>query len=170
MIRVGWILLLLLWSSAALASAVVDEDTIQRGLRDVAKSLRCTVCQSESVWESNAELARQMREVIKERLARGETPDQIRAYFVGRYGDYILLGPRKRGLNWVIWVAPFLLLAAGGLLLYRSLARWVRLTEPLSSNHPIDEPHRRRIEQELARLSGEPPAESLSPPSAEPQG
>lgn len=136
------------------AAETRDEDVLQRRIKEVAKTLRCTVCQSESVWESNAELAAQMRGVIRERLLKGESPDEIRAYFLSRYGDYILLEPRKRGLNWLLWGGPFLLLVMGGSLLYRTLRRWVSQTvlslpEELP---PIDERSRQRIEQELLSL------------------
>jgi len=119
-----WILLSSLSMSPATASTV-QEEKIDLQMRDIAKTLRCTICQNESIWESQAELAHQMRDLIKERLMKGETPDQVRAYFLSRYGDYILLAPQKRGMNWLLWAGPFVLLAAGGLFLYRTLSRWV---------------------------------------------
>ncbi|MFY9269363.1 MAG: cytochrome c-type biogenesis protein [Candidatus Manganitrophaceae bacterium] len=142
-----------LLSSVSIAQNVqnVNEDALQVRVKEVSKTLRCAVCQSESVWESNAELAIQMREIIRERLIKGESPDQIRAYFVSRYGDFILLKPRVFGLNWLLWGGPFLLLLIGGTFLYRTLRKWVAQTAPESSDlpDPIDERNRRRIEEEL---------------------
>jgi cytochrome c-type biogenesis protein CcmH len=147
-------LLILLFCPSFSVAETTNEELLDTQTRDIAKTLRCAVCQSESVWESNAELARQMRQLIRERLAQGQSPEEIQAYFLSRYGDYILMKPRKTGLNWVLWVGPFILLGIGALLLYRTVARWVTQT---SSNKPedlspIDELHRQRIDQELHSL------------------
>jgi cytochrome c-type biogenesis protein CcmH len=146
-------LLLITQSTVSMAKAV-EEEALDLKVREVAKTLRCTVCQNESIWESNALLARQMRELIRERLMEGQSPEEIRAYFLSRYGDYILLEPRKHGLNWLLWGGPFLLLLFGGIMLYRTLARWVRETPKVQSDEipPLDESSRRRIEQELRSL------------------
>lgn len=99
-------LFLILFTSLSTAETL-NEDQLQERVKQVSKTLRCAVCQSESVWESNAELAIQMRDIIRERLIQGESPDQIRAYFVSRYGDFILLKPRAFGLNLLLWEGPF---------------------------------------------------------------
>lgn len=129
---------------------VIEEDPLEARTRDIARTLRCTVCQSESLWESNSRLAKQMRQIIRERLLAGESPEEIKAYFLSRYGDYILLEPRKHGLNWLIWAGPFLLLGLGGIVLYFSLSRWVRRTakEGPEEVAPISEEERSRIDQE----------------------
>ncbi|MFQ5579606.1 MAG: cytochrome c-type biogenesis protein CcmH [Nitrospiria bacterium] len=133
------------------AAEQVDEDLMQARIKEVSKTLRCAVCQSESVWESNSTLAIQMRDIIRERLIAGESPEEIRAYFVSRYGDFILLKPRIRGLNWLLWFSPFLLLSLGAFFLYRTLRGWVG--KPVSAApetiSAIDDAHRRRIEEEL---------------------
>ncbi len=132
-------------------AATVQEEQIDLRMRDIAKTLRCTICQNESIWESQAELAHQMRDIIKERLIKGESPDQIRAYFLSRYGDYILLAPQKSGLNWLLWAGPFVLLAGGGVFLYRTLSRWVAQAaeEKQEAPPPIDDHLRKRIEAEF---------------------
>lgn len=132
-------------------AGAVDETRIDENVREVAKTLRCAVCQNESVWESQAELAQQMRALIRERLVQGETPDEVKNYFYTRYGDYILLTPRKSGMNWMLWVGPFILLALGAALLYRLLTRWVAQSRSEAAPEPdeLDEPTRRRIEAEL---------------------
>jgi cytochrome c-type biogenesis protein CcmH len=146
----SWILFSLLSLSPAIA-ATAQEAEIDLQMRDIAKTLRCTICQNESIWESQAELAHQMRDLIKERLLKGESPDQVRAYFLSRYGDYILLAPQKRGLNWLLWAGPFVLLAAGGLFLYRTLSRWVAqaAAEKQEAPPPVDDRLRKRIDAEL---------------------
>jgi cytochrome c-type biogenesis protein CcmH/NrfF len=82
------------------------------------------VCQDLSVADSPAALAEEMRTTIAEKLQAGETPDQIRAGFVGAYGQWILLAPTHRGLNLVAWIAPVLLLVGGLLLAVTSVRRW----------------------------------------------
>jgi cytochrome c-type biogenesis protein CcmH len=143
----------LLFSSLTPAAlgATVEEQQIDLQVREVAKTLRCTICQNESIWESQAELAQQMRDLIKERLLKGESPDQVRAYFLSRYGDYILLTPQKSGMNWILWAGPFVLLAGGGALLYRTVSRWVAQTAAAKQGDlpPIDDRLRKRIEEEL---------------------
>lgn len=154
-----WILIpffLIFFTSLATAETL-NEDQLQARVKEVAKTLRCAVCQSESVWESNAELAIQMRDIIRERLVQGQSPDEIRAYFVSRYGDFILLKPRTFGLNWLLWGGPFLLLIIGGTFLFRTLRKWVAQTAPASQEvlSPIGERDRRRIEQELRSLESD---------------
>lgn len=148
---------LLFFTSFVSAAKAVGEEELTAQVREVAKTLRCAVCQSESVWESNAELANQMREIIREKIKMGQSPDQIRTYFVSRYGDFILLSPRKGGLNWLLWIGPFALLIVGGTLLFLRLRKWTDHTEPMEELAPpvlpIDEQSRKRIEQELGSFS-----------------
>jgi cytochrome c-type biogenesis protein CcmH len=134
-----------------LFAAVQDETEVDVQVREIAKTLRCTVCQTENIWESGAPLAQQMRGVIRERLALGHSEEEIRAYFLSRYGDYILMEPPKHGVNWLIWVAPFLLLFIGGFFLYKEVTHWVKETPatPSQPAPPLDDQARQRIEREL---------------------
>jgi len=91
----------------------------------VASELRCPVCRSLSVRDSQAELAREVEGVIRERLAAGESPEEVKAYFVSKYGEWILLKPPKRGFTLLVWVLPLLALALGGALLVVILRRWL---------------------------------------------
>ena len=149
--RFTWCLALLLASPLSLFAAVQNETDIDIQVREIAKTLRCTVCQTENIWESGAPLAQQMRGVIRERLALGHSKEEIRAYFLSRYGDYILMEPPKHGVNWLIWVAPFLLLLIGGFFLYKEVTHWVRNTptSPSQPTPPLDDQARKRIEREL---------------------
>ena len=150
-IRLTWCLAALLMIPLPLFAAVQDETDVDIQVREIAKTLRCTVCQTENIWESGAPLAQQMRGVIRDRIALGHSKEEIRAYFLSRYGDYILMEPPKHGVNWLIWVAPFLLLVIGGFFLYKEVTHWVRdtPTPPSQSEPPLDDQARKRIEREL---------------------
>src|SRR5574337_478685 len=102
--RVVWLLLTIalgIWAGVALAGSLEEQ------MLRLAAELRCPVCQNLSVADSPSEMATQMREVIHEKLKNGESPDQIRNYFVSRYGEWILLSPARQGFNWLAWLLPF---------------------------------------------------------------
>jgi len=95
----------------------------------VASTLRCPVCQGESLQDSPSDLARQMRAVVRDKLRAGETPDEVRAYFVSKYGEWILLEPTMKGLNILLYIIP-VLLVIGGLVLVAFLVRRWTAPEP----------------------------------------
>lgn len=104
---------LLVAALALAADAASPTPSLDDHARAIASRLRCPVCQNESVADSPSPLAVQMREEIRRRLRQGESPEAITAYFVSRYGQWILLDPPRRGLGWVVWLAPAAVLAAG---------------------------------------------------------
>lgn len=71
------------------------------------QSLRCVVCQNESIAESNAVLAADLRAVVRERVAAGDTDEEVRDYMVARYGDFVLLKPPFEADTWILWLGPF---------------------------------------------------------------
>ncbi len=83
------------------------------------EELRCLVCQGESIADSDAELAGDMRHLVRSRMAAGETPAAIRAWLIERYGDWVSYRPSAAPITWPLWAAPLLLLGAGLLLLMR---------------------------------------------------
>jgi len=127
------------------AASPVDE----RVVHDVAAQLRCVVCQNLSVADSPSETANQMRQIIRERLAAGESPEQVRAYFVEKYGQWILLSPPKEGFNLLVWVVPFAGLGAGLVLVAVVLRRWTRRPAAVPST-PVDAAMRERIRREMS--------------------
>ena len=77
------------------------------------EELRCLVCQGQSIADSDAELAGDMRAVVRQRIAAGQSPAEVRAWLVERYGDWVSYRPPVEPLTWPLWAAPLLLLAAG---------------------------------------------------------
>jgi len=113
----------LLVALALAADAAPPTPSPDEQARAIASRLRCPVCQNESVADSPSALAVQMREEIRRRLRQGESPEAITAYFVSRYGQWILLDPPRRGLGWLLWLAPAAVLAAGLVIAIRFIRR-----------------------------------------------
>ncbi|MGA7385386.1 MAG: cytochrome c-type biogenesis protein [Methylocella sp.] len=108
---------LLLWAPLAARAVqpdeIVTDPKLEARARALSAQLRCLVCQNESIDESHADLARDLRLLVRERLQAGDSDDQIRAFLVGRYGDFILLKPPFKLATWLLWGAPFLILLMG---------------------------------------------------------
>jgi len=117
-------------------------------VHEVAGELRCVVCQNLSVADSPSEMARQMRAIVRERLEAGESPGEVVQYFVDRYGEWILLSPRRSGFNLLVWAAPLAAVAVGLAIVSVLVRRWAR--EPASSGTapPVDPAMRERIRRE----------------------
>ncbi len=92
---------------------ILSDPALEARARQISKGLRCLVCRNESIDESNAELARDLRLLLRERLVSGDTDDEAMDYIVNRYGEYVLLRPTVDGANWLLWAAgPAMLLVA----------------------------------------------------------
>lgn len=117
MIRVA-----LLWLMMAIPALAVQPDemledpVLEARAREISADLRCLVCRNESIDESNAELARDLRLLVRERLVAGDSNDEAVDFIVARYGEYVLLSPRAQGSTWILWLAgPAALLIGAGL-------------------------------------------------------
>ena len=90
------------------------EDPAQEAkAKALMETLRCLVCQGQSIADSDAEMAGDMRALVRERIAEGQEPEQIRAWLVERYGQWVSYKPNVEPLTWPLWAAPLLLLAGG---------------------------------------------------------
>ncbi len=108
-------MLLALPLGAVQPDEVLDDPVLEQRARSLSKGLRCLVCQNESIDESDASLARDLRILLRERLVQGDTDEQAISFIVDRYGEYVLLRPTVTGSNWLLWAAgPLMLLMAGG--------------------------------------------------------
>ncbi|HTR78218.1 MAG TPA: cytochrome c-type biogenesis protein [Gemmatimonadaceae bacterium] len=90
----------------------------------VASQLRCPVCQGLSIQDSPSELAQSMRSLVHDQLAAGKTPDEVKAYFVSKYGEWILLAPKPHGFNLVAYAVPMLVVLGGGCVIVLAVRRW----------------------------------------------
>ncbi|CAN7230268.1 cytochrome c-type biogenesis protein [Neorhizobium tomejilense] len=93
---------------------VLSNPVLEQRARNLSAQLRCMVCQNQSIDDSNAELARDLRVLVRERLANGDTDDQVIDYVVSRYGEFVLLKPRLSAKTMILWATPVLLLLVGG--------------------------------------------------------
>jgi cytochrome c-type biogenesis protein CcmH len=143
----GLALALVLAAGAAAQARRVAEQQVQ----EVAAQLRCVVCQNLSVADSPSEMAGQMRAIVRERLEGGEAPEQVVQYFVERYGEWILLSPRRHGFNLLVWVMPAVAVAVGFALVGLVLVRWRRRAAAAGpvAPAPVDAAMRDRIRREL---------------------
>jgi cytochrome c-type biogenesis protein CcmH len=130
------ILLLLLLAAPAFAAPAPDsfaDPAMESRARALQRQLRCLVCQGESIDESGATLAADLRHVVRQQMAAGKSDAQIKEFLVARYGDFILMQPPLQADTFILWVAPFVvLLGAGG------VAFWaIRRARPAADEEPL---------------------------------
>jgi len=114
---------------AAQPAGAAEDPALEQRVQGLAHELRCLVCQNQSLAESNAPLALDLRNQIREQLAKGASEREVVDFMVARYGDFVLYRPPLKASTVALWVGPFVLLVAGALLLWRRLARR-RVPEP----------------------------------------
>lgn len=140
------ILLALSIASTAFAISpdeILKDPALEARARAIGQSLRCLVCQNQSIDDSDAGLARDLRTLVRERLTAGDSDQAVIAYVVSRYGDFVLLRPPVKPETWALWFGPLLLLVGvGSLIAVRARRKRVVNTTPLSSDE----------QAELARL------------------
>ena len=117
-------LMLVLLFLIAHSGRAAETPDLEEQTRVIATELRCVVCQNLSVADSPSEMAQQMRGVIREQLREGKTPEEIKSYFVSKYGEWVLLAPSTQGFSLLVWVVPFVVLTAGLLIGFLLLRRW----------------------------------------------
>jgi cytochrome c-type biogenesis protein CcmH len=149
--RVLILLLALLWSAPAFAvgadETMLSDPAQETRARQLMEDLRCLVCQNQSISDSNADLARDLRVVVRERIAAGDDDRQVRQFMVTRYGDWILMKPPFNLRTALLWLAPVLLLLAGG------FGAWafIRRQRPASAPERLDADEQARLDALLSR-------------------
>ncbi|GAB4388366.1 cytochrome c-type biogenesis protein [Albidovulum sp.] len=117
------VLAMTLFLTGAASAQMLTEPPDEARIRALAATLRCPVCQSESLLESRAPTALEMMTILREQVAEGRSDADIVTYFRNRYGDFVTLAPPPGPLGWAIWALPGLLLLAGGLIWWRGVRR-----------------------------------------------
>jgi cytochrome c-type biogenesis protein CcmH len=95
--------------------AQLSDPKLEQRARDLSREIRCVVCQSQSVADSDADIARELRALIREQITAGKSNQDIRDYLVARYGDFVLLDPPFKASTYVLWIGPFALLVLAGI-------------------------------------------------------
>jgi len=108
---------------AALANTQLRDPAQEAKARDLMATLRCLVCQGQSIADSDASMAGDMRALVRSRIAAGETPESIRAWLIERYGDYVSYDPPLGAATWPLWLAPIVLLVVGAVIARSSFRR-----------------------------------------------
>lgn len=98
---------------APLADTQLSDPAKEAQAKALMETIRCVECQGQAISDSNADIAGNMRSLIRERIKAGESPEQVRAWLIQRYGDYISYDPPLGGATWPLWAAPFVLLVIG---------------------------------------------------------
>ncbi|HEV7370594.1 cytochrome c-type biogenesis protein [Arenibaculum sp.] len=137
-------------AAAVLPDEMLADPALEAQARDIGRELRCLVCQNQSIDDSNAPLARDLRILVRERLAAGDDEREVLDYVVARYGDYVLLRPPFKAGTYALWLGPaaILLLAGAGVAAFLRGRRRAGPEMP-----PLSEDERRRLDQ---LIRGEP--------------
>lgn len=146
MIRLLLVLILLatpVW--AVEPGEILDDPVLEERARDLSQGLRCLVCRNESIDESNADLARDLRLLVRERLVAGDTDDEVIDFVVARYGEYVLLTPQRDGINLILWGA-----GPAGLIFAVLLAfAYLRNRAPARAEETLSDDEKARLEKIL---------------------
>ena len=149
---------LALWASAPLAFSPDEplaDAVLEARARALHEELRCMVCQGQAISDSDAELARDMRAVVRQRIADGETDEQVLDYLAGRYGDYILLDPPVKPATYALWFGPAGAFLLGAGLIFFAVMRRSRRARAGAGGEvegaaPLSAEERRRLEALLS--------------------
>jgi cytochrome c-type biogenesis protein CcmH len=128
---------------------VLKDPALEKRARDISAGLRCLVCQNQSIDDSDAQLAKDLRVLVRERLVAGDTDAQVRDYLVERYGEFVLLKPTFGTHTLLLWLTPALVLVLGGIGAYAAMRR---RQKPAAAS--LDEEERKALEDLLRRDHG----------------
>lgn len=127
LILTGLLLLFATASHAVNPDEVLSDPALEQRARDISVNLRCLVCQNQSIDDSDAQLARDLRVLVREQLVAGKSNEQVMEFVVSRYGEFVLLRPTFSTRNFILWATPILVLVIGGLAALRYTRRQSRL-------------------------------------------
>ncbi len=129
---------------------ILSDPALEERAREISKGLRCLVCQNQSIDDSDASLAKDLRVLVRERLTAGDSNEDVVAYVVSRYGDFVLLKPPFKMATLVLWIGPFLLIVIGlfaAFMFFRKNRAQAAL--PGATPKPLNKDEQRRLEKLL---------------------
>ncbi|MGI8734337.1 MAG: cytochrome c-type biogenesis protein [Pyrinomonadaceae bacterium] len=127
------------------AQPLAEDPELEKRLQALSQELRCLVCQNETLADSRAGLAEDLRREIREQMRAGKTDQEIVTFLTGRYGDFVLYRPRVTPTTYLLWFGPFLLLAVGLAVLYRQ----IKQRRALVTQQPLTPQDRRQVAELL---------------------
>lgn len=127
------------------ARPVADDPVLEERVMNLSRELRCLVCQNETLADSRADLAVDLRNQVREQMKAGKSDEEIINFLTARYGDFVLYRPRVRPATYLLWFGPFLLLLAGLFILFR----YVKSRREAIVEAPLSDEDRRRAESLL---------------------
>jgi cytochrome c-type biogenesis protein CcmH len=137
--------------AATAPDEILPDPALEARARALGKELRCLVCQNQSIDDSDADLARDLRRVVRERLVAGESDREVKEFLVARYGDFVLLEPPVRPDTWLLWGGPAAVAGLGLL----AIALYLRRRRPAEeAAAPLSEAERRKLSRLLDRDGG----------------
>ena len=125
---------------------ILKDPALEARARTISQELRCVVCQNQSIDDSNAPLAHDLRVLVRERLTAGDTDSQVLAFVEARYGEFVLLRPRFKLQTLLLWLTPLLLLGGAAVFLVRARSR-----QPASGAAPLSADEQKRLDELLAQ-------------------
>ncbi len=128
-------------------SEMLDDPVLEQRARAISKELRCLVCQNQSIDESDADLARDLRVIVRERLVAGDSDEEAIGFIVARYGDWVLLDPPFKPLTWALWLGPLGIVGIAGLMYWGVFRGQGALKE--GSARPLSGAERRHLNDVL---------------------
>jgi len=137
--------------AATAPDEILPDPALEARARALGKELRCLVCQNQSIDDSDADLARDLRRIVRERLVAGESDREVKEFLVARYGDFVLLEPPVRPDTWLLWGGPAAVAGLGLL----AIALYLRRRRPAEEGPaPLTEAERRKLARLLDRDGG----------------
>ena len=130
---------------------ILADPRLEARAREISKDLRCVVCQNQSIDDSNADIARDMRIQVRERLVAGDTDDEVVEFFVTRYGDYVLLNPPFKAATLGLWIGPPIMVVIVGTIIFMAI-RAKQHNAPVGAPDPFSPADRRRLDALVADL------------------
>ena len=126
---------------------VLADPVLEKRAREISKGLRCLVCQNQSIDDSDADLAKDLRIIVRERLTAGDSDDEVTGYVVARYGDFVLLKPPFKGTTLVLWLGPAVIVGLGIWAMLVFLRRRAQPGKATPKPKPLSKDEKRRLEK-----------------------